>query len=135
MKGIKKAACITMTCIVLMSCLFVNVSANENVMLKGETIEVTRATGRFSMDIPANTAVEADTSFPLEDGESVTIKASYSPFDAHVDFGLIAPDGLFYGVTVTNGSIDQAIRVNQRGYYTLAIENNSDFLFRAGQVR
>lgn len=50
---------------------------------------------------------------------------TYSPFSASVDFGLIAPDGLFYGLNTTTGSFDNAIEVNQRGYYTLAVRNNS----------
>ena len=56
----------------------------------------------------------------------MTIKATYSPFSASVDFGLIAPDDLFYGLNTTTGSFDKAIEVNQRGNYTLAVRNNSD---------
>lgn len=63
----------------------------------------TRASGKFSMEVAANKTVKAKTSFPLEVGEVVTIKASYSPFNASVDFGLIAPDGLFYGINTTTG--------------------------------
>lgn len=77
------------------------------------------------MEIPANTSSKASSSFPLEIGEVVTIKATYSPFSASVDFGLIAPDGLFYGLNTNNGVFDKAIEVNQRGYYTLAVRNNS----------
>ena len=54
---------------------------------------VARATGRFSMDVPGGALVKASSSFPLEAGETVTIKATYTPFSASVDFGLIAPDG------------------------------------------
>lgn len=43
-----------------------------------------------------------------------------------IDVGLIAPDGNFYYVTVTNGSIDKTIRVNANGNYTLQFRNNSD---------
>ena len=75
--------------------------------------------------MPANSAVKAGSSFPLEVGEVVTIKATYSPFSASVDFGLIAPDGLFYGLNTTTGSFDKAIKVNQRGHYYFAIRNNS----------
>lgn len=67
--------------------------------MRRKEVGITRASGKFSMDIPGNTAKEAESSFPLEVGERVTIKASYSPFSASVDFGLIAPDGLFYYVT------------------------------------
>lgn len=84
-----------------------------------------RATGRFNMEVPANSSVKANSSFPLEVGEVVTIKATYSPFAASVDFGLIAPDGLFYGLNTTTGSFDKAIKVSQRGHYYLAVRNNS----------
>lgn len=83
------------------------------------------ATGQFNMDIPGETLFKASTSFPLEVGETVTIKASYSPFSANVDFGLITPDGYFYCFTVTNGSIDKTIKITERGNYTFAIQNNS----------
>ena len=77
------------------------------------------------MDVPANKLVKANSSFPLEAGEVVTIKASYSPFSASVDFGLIAPDGYFYSLNANDGIFDEAIEVDQRGYYTLAVRNNS----------
>ena len=77
------------------------------------------------MDTPEKPGVKASTSFPLEAGETVTIKASYSPFSANVDLGVIVPDGLYDSVNVTGGSVDQAIEVNQRGSYTLAVRNNS----------
>ena len=84
-----------------------------------------RATGKFDLEVPGNSAVKASSSFPLEVGEVVTIKATYSPFSASVDFGLIAPDGLFYGLNTTTGSFDEAIEVSQRGNYYFAIRNNS----------
>lgn len=84
------------------------------------------ATGSFSMSIPAKSKATANSSFPLAAGETVTIKASYSPFSASVDFGLVAPDGKYYCVNITDGSIDQTIVVNESGDYTLRIRNNSD---------
>lgn len=84
-----------------------------------------RATGRFNMDVPGGTIVKANSSFPLETGETVTIKASYTPFSASVDFGLIAPDGYFYYINVKNGSVDETIKVDERGNYTFAVMNNS----------
>ena len=86
---------------------------------------VVMATDRFSMSIPANSAKKAGSSFSLYPGDIVTIKATYAPFDANVDFGLIAPDGLFYGLSGSNGVFDEAIKVDQRGQYTLAIRNRS----------
>ena len=56
----------------------------------------------------------------------MTIEANYSPWSASVDFGLIAPDGLFYPVRGQNGSIYKIIEIDTHGYYTFAIRNNSN---------
>lgn len=117
----KKVLCTMLSVIVLMFALGTSASAET---ISDEQIMV-RATGKFSTEIPANTAFKANSSFSLEAGEVVTIKASYTPFSASVDFGLIAPDGLFYGINTTTGSFDKSIEVDQRGSYTLAIRNNS----------
>ena len=96
----KKNQCLTviLALVMMLSCFGVNVSAAEECLGAEETISVVRATGKFDMEVRANRTVKAGSSFPLEVGEVVTIKATYSPFSASVDFGLIAPDGLFYGL-------------------------------------
>lgn len=85
-----------------------------------------RATESFSINIPAKTQLSANTSFPLAAGETVTIKASYSPFSASVDFGLVAPNDVYYYFTITNGSIDKTIEVPESGDYILRIRNNAN---------
>ena len=120
----KRIFCIVLACVFNMSCLCINSSAVESVSQETE-MAITRASGKFSMDVPGNTAIRADSSFPLEVGERVTIKASYSPFSADVDFGLLAPDGLFYYVSVSDGSVNQTIEVTQRGNFTFVVRNNS----------
>ena len=92
---------------------------------EAQTFSMARASGRFSLDVPGNVMFEADSSFPLNAGETVTIEANYSPWSASVDFGLIAPDGLFYPVRGQNGSINKTIEIVERGNYTFAIRNNS----------
>lgn len=77
------------------------------------------------MDVPRKTIIAANSSFPLEAGETVTIKASYSPFNASVDFGLVDADGYFYYFNESDGSVDKTIEVSKRGNYTLAVRNNS----------
>lgn len=120
---LKKFLCMMLTLVVFTSCFGVSAAAAT---APGSDAPITvLATGKFDMDVAGNTAVKAGSSFPLEVGEVVTIKATYSPFSASVDFGLIAPDGLFHGLNTTTGSFDKAIEVNQRGYYTLAVRNNS----------
>lgn len=88
----------------------------------------TRATGSLNSDIPANTLGVSDIKFSLEVGETVTINCSYSPAFANMDFGVIAPDGYFYFLSVKGGSINRSIAVSQRGGYSLAIRNNSSYI-------
>lgn len=121
---LKRIFCMVMVSVMMIACFSVSAAAMGSDVEPAETYAV-YASGRFSMDVPANTTVRANSSFPLEVGEVVTIKATYSPFTASVDFGLIAPDGLFYGLNTNTGSFDKAIEVNQRGHYYLAVRNNS----------
>lgn len=120
---LKRIFCMVLASAIVVSCFGVSTLAvGQGTQGVGESVY---ATGRFSMDVPGNTTVKANSSFPLEVGEVVTIKATYSPFFASVDFGVIAPDGLFYGLNTTTGSFDKAIKVSQRGSYYFAIRNNS----------
>ena len=121
---LKKCAALLLTLLVSLNCLSVTAGAVNTGGNKAE-IGAVRATGEFDMDIPGEKLVAANSSFPLLAGDKVTIKASYSPFSASVDFGLIAPDGNFYYVNVDNGSIDKTIKVEERGNYTFAVRNNS----------
>lgn len=107
---VKKLICLVMTLAVAVSCFGVSAVATEVTLYSDDFLSV-QAMGKFDMDVPANSAVKANSSFPLEVGEVVTIKATYSPFSASVDFGVIAPDGLFYGLNTTTGSFDDAIKV------------------------
>lgn len=116
--------CVLLMCMVLLGSLTTNVSA-VNVGDAEQVFSLTRASGYFSTNIPGNTYFTADSDFLLDEGETVTIDATYSPRSTSVDFGLIAPDGLFYPVRAKNGSIYKTIEVDTRGYYTFAIRNNS----------
>lgn len=122
---LKKIFCLMLVLVAVVSCFGVSTAVATEVTPYDDNFSEVRATGKFDMEVPANSAVKAASSFPLEVGEVVTIKATYSPFSASVDFGLIAPDGLFYGLNTTTGSFDKAIEVNQRGNYYLAVRNNS----------
>ena len=126
---LKRFFSMLLICMSMISCLCGNAaavdSANDLPVVQVSNFAITRASAEFSMTIPAKTAYAASNSFSLEAGETVTIKASYTPFSASVDFGLIAPDGLFYSVNVKSGSVDQTFDIDVRGNYTLAIRNNS----------
>lgn len=86
-----------------------------------------RAYGSIGTTISANSAVTVGDALSLDAGETVTFDCTYSPTTASMDFGLIAPNGRFYYINATNGSIDQAIRVSERGTYTVAISNNASY--------
>lgn len=122
--SLKRLFCMMLAVVTMVSCFSVSAVAAGRDEPEVET-QAIYASGRFDMDVPGKTTVKANSSFPLEIGEVVTIKATYSPFSASVDFGLIAPDGLFYSLNTKTGSFDEAIEVTQRGYYTLAVRNNS----------
>lgn len=127
---LRRFICMVLACVLAFGCAGVPAEAAEIEVTTPEnsllSFRIPRATSSFSMTIPANKRLAASTSFPLAAGETVTIKASYYPFSASIDVGLIAPDGNFYYVTVTNGSIDKTIQVNANGNYTLQFRNNSD---------
>lgn len=118
----KKLLALVLACMMLLGCLGVSAAA---AMPQESSDVVIMATNRFNTTVPANKIIYAGDSFSLAAGEVVTIKATYSPFNASVDFGLIAPDGLFYGLSGSNGSFDEGIKVNQNGVYRLAIRNRS----------
>ena len=119
---LRKVFCFLMACMMSVSCL--GMSANA-ALAEGTEQVIVYASGRFSMDVPGNTIIAANSSFPLESGETVTIKASYSPFTASVDFGLIDEDGYFHYFNERDGSVDKTIEISKRGNYTLAVRNNS----------
>lgn len=123
----KRIISMGLACLVLVASTFLPVSAAEvNVDCCDSSLVMPFATNSFNITVPAKSKCLADTSFSLAAGETVTIKASYSPFSASVDFGLVAPDGTFYYYTVTGGNIDKTIQVSISGNYTFQVRNNSD---------
>lgn len=121
----KRIVGVVLALAVVFSCFTDPAFAQENLREEPLTLE-RRASGRFSITVKAGDVRKADTSFPLEKGDTVRIKASYAPADATVNFGLTGPDNQFYYIPVSTGAIDETIEVNQHGYYTLTIENTSD---------
>jgi len=83
------------------------------------------ATGNFSLDIPAGEIIGANSTIPLDDGDTFVVQAAFTPPSASMDFGIVAPNGQFYYVNVTGGIADIAIDITRRGNYTFAIRNNS----------
>lgn len=85
----------------------------------------TRATQRIDADIAAGKTVKDVTAYPLEVGDIVTMNLTFSPPEADMDFGLIAPDKKFYSFKGADGTFKENIQVSMTGTYYLAIRNNS----------
>lgn len=129
---IKKYACVFLTTLVIWGIFSVSANAvmiEEKIVTEEYATEfiALRATGHFDFYIPANTLMRASTDFPMEYGETVTIKATYSPSSARVDFGLIDSESIFRYESASDGIFDQTIRIDERGNYVFAIRNNASY--------
>ena len=88
---------------------------------------ICRASGRVNYSISARLTIYLGDDFYLDKGETISYNCTYTPKSASVDFGYIAPDGLFYYLNSASGSIDKSIEVARTGQYTLAIRNNASY--------
>lgn len=121
---VRRLFSLLLSCLLVAGCLAMPAGAVLAPEQEAETV-ITRATGRIDESIPGNTIMTlAEVS--LDSGETVTYNCTYTPKSSSVKFGYIAPDGLFYGLSGSNGSINRGIRVSTPGSYTLAIWNKSD---------
>lgn len=111
-------------CAFIMGCLSISAGAVETYSSDGQPIM--RSTRRLNLSIPANSLMLVDESISLDAGETLSYSCTYTPRGASVEFGYIGPDGLFYGLSGSNGSIYKGIRVSEPGSYTMAIWNQSD---------
>lgn len=125
MKG-KRFAVLLLSGLLTVGCLTAPAGAVVTSEPVAETA-ITRATGQFEVTIPTNTIAHVGDSFILNSGDIVSFDCTYTPKTAEIKFGYIAPNGYFYGLSGSNGSISKGIRVNQRGTYTLAIKNDSAY--------
>lgn len=126
----RRLLCMVMTGVMVIGCMCTSAGAVGEVNAtsgKHETTEtaVTRATGSFDITIKAKNKATMDSSFSMAAGETVRIRASYSPENASMDFGLLDSDGVYHYINVITGSVDVTIEVPENGSYTLVIMNNS----------
>ncbi len=82
---LKRIFCLMLVCVISIGSLGMEAGA---VQVEAESATIERASGRFSLEVYKNEVVAADTSFPLEVGETVTINAVYSPRSASVTLSL-----------------------------------------------
>lgn len=119
---IKSLICLAMVVSMILGCLVVNVAATGEIPKD----TVLRASGSFKTTVKPGVIAKGNTKLPLDAGETVTVKASYTPYPTSVDVGLIDEDGIFHYETVENGSIDITFSINDRGNYTFGIRNNGN---------
>lgn len=129
----KRLCSMLLLCALVLGCSAMPVSAAN--IPDGDLI-MPLASGSIHYTLPKNSVVPIDVEFYLSSGETVSYDCTYTPKSASVDFGFIAPDGLFYSLNSTSGSIDKSIKVNQTGSYTLVIRNNENYAVTvSGTVR
>lgn len=126
----RRFLCMVMTGMMVIGCLCTSAGAVDGINAASgekESAEtaITRATGTFDCTLKANSKAAIDPKFTLAAGETVRIRASYSPENASMDFGLLDSDSIYHYINVTTGSIDKTIEVPENGSYTLVIRNNS----------
>lgn len=119
---IKRLLCLAMTVVIILGCLAANVGAADGLSQN----VARRASGSFKATVKPGFVAKGNTKLPLDAGETVTVKASYTPYPTNVDVGLIDEDGIFHYETVENGSIDITFSISERGNYVFGIRNNGD---------
>ena len=121
----RRLFCLLLSFLLVVGSLALPAGASVTSVPESEAV-ITRATGRFEKNIPASSIYPVCDSSILNSGDIVSYDCSYTPRDASVKFGYIAPDGRFYYLRGSNGSIDKGIQVSAYGTYTLVIKNESD---------
>ena len=129
----KRFCSMLLLCALLLGCFATPVSAAN---IPDSDLIMPLASGSIRYTLPKNSVVPIDAELYLSNGETVSYDCTYTPKSASVDFGFIAPDGLFYSLNSTSGSHNKSIKVSQRGEHQLAICNNENYAVTvSGTVR
>lgn len=122
--GRKRLVSALLSCMLLFTCsptLAMAVEASDACAI------MPRVSGQLNYTFPANTTMQIGQPFSAAKDDIVKYDCTYTPKSASMNFGVIAPDGLFYSISCTSGSINQSIKMEQAGQYTLAIRNNESY--------
>lgn len=120
----KRLACAVLACMLLFSCSLVPAMAAEAPSVR--TV-MPRVSGSMDFEIPAKAIARVGAPFYQSAGDTIKYDCTYTPKSASVDFGVIAPDGLFYSYNCTSGSINKSFMADQTGQYQLAVRNNESY--------
>lgn len=128
----KRLAASLLACMLFLSVSLVPTAAAE---VTNSDIVISRSTGRLNHSLPTGITLVTQA-LPYVKGDTIKYDCTYTPKSASVDFGFIAPDGLFYSLNSTSGSINKSIEVGQTGQFILAIRNNESYVVTVtGTVR
>ena len=134
----KRIFCRVTVLICIIGCVCMNANAANNALLPDMVSEtaVVRTSGSFDSDVQPGKILALGNPLPLAAGETVSIRANYTPENASMDFGLVDENSTFYHINTKTGSINQKIEVVEKGNYTFAIRNNSSVVVKvAGIIR
>lgn len=115
---------VLVACILLFSCSLIPAIATE---APNNSIIMPRVSGRLNYTFAANSTTLVGQEFSAAKGDTIKYNCTYTPKAASIDFGFFAPDGLFYSLNSSSGSINKSIEVSQTGGFTLAIRNNENY--------
>lgn len=122
--GHKRIICAVLTCMLLFGCSFIPAMATEG---SNNSNVMPRVSGRLNYTFAADATTQVGQPFSAARGDIIKYNCTYTPKSASVDFGFIAPDGLFYSIKCTSGNINKTIELDVTGQYTLAIRNNENY--------
>lgn len=122
--GCKRLVSAFLACMLMFSCSLIPAIAVE---VPDNSIVMLRVSGRLNYTFTADATTLVGQPFSAMKGDTIKYDCTYTPKLSSVDFGYIAPDGRFYFLNCTSGSINKTIEVGQTGQFTLAIRNNEDY--------
>ena len=114
----RRLLCMVLTGAVMIGCLCTGTGAVDESNVVSKEYETTgtaiiRATRNLDWTIKANGTVVADTSFTMSAGETVWIRANYSPENASLDFGLVDSNEKFHYINVA--ALTRRLRFRKTG--------------------
>lgn len=102
---LKRSITALLACMLLVSWSFIPAAAAE---VPSNNIVMPRVSGRLNHSFPANLITLITEPFTLTTGDTIKYDCTYTPKSASMDFGYFAPNGLFYSLNSTSGSINKS---------------------------
>ena len=116
-----------MTTFVLSVCILLNFNtyAVNSTEQEAEEPAAASTTRNIDINVEPGKLLISDAAMPLEAGETISVRVSYTPSSADMRFGLVTVEGHFYSLPGEKGLFDLNIKISESGQYYFAIQNNS----------